>query len=678
MKLKWIMIPIAAMALLAACNGNGNSNNPSGGETSSQQTSYDPATSVEIDEASVPEQVYVRDTFQLTATVLPATANPAVTWTSSNTKVATVDDQGNFAALAVGFTTVKATTENGLKANKQIIVKEYIPVETISVGNTTASIAANGGFYYMDAEVGPAEATNKKINYTSSNQAVATVDENGMVTGKAAGSATITATSAGDSTKSLSTTVTVTNQSWDNKEVVDVTANGKVDFQDVQRSAGLDAIPVGKSTNIEVLVVPYEFPDYPFKQQTLDDINALFNGNGATDTRYWESVSSYYNKASYGAINLHATISEKYVASENAKDINRGSAYSVAAARAVLADYKQRKGIDGKIFDSDDNGIVDAVYMVYSAPDYSRVSSLDNNLFWAYCHWTGDSPNLNSPSVNTYMWASYDFMYESGESKVDAHTFIHETGHLMGSNDYYNYNKSSSRSPLGGIDMMDYNIGSHNVWTKMAYGWLDPIYVDGNAKVTLRSAQHYGDAILLRDGWNGSSFDEMIMIELSTPTGLNELDAKTPYKSRPLVYEIPGIKMYHIDNRLGKKVGNRVQYFNGTPTKNNINGYYQVSANSDNAERNDTPEFFYEIGLIQRGRKATLIDSKISAQASTADLFQAGDYFRFEDYSDFFQQEVTVNGEKVKRFNDGSEFKYQIYFESVTAEEATIVIQKVA
>ena len=248
----------------------------------------------------------------------------------------------------------------------------------------------------------------------------------------------------------------------------------------------------------------------------------------------------------------------------------------------------------------------------------------------------------------------------------------------MGANDYYNYNKASSRSPLGGIDMMDYNIGSHNVWTKMAYGWLDPIYVDGNAKVTIKSAQTKADAIVIRDGWNGSAFDEMMILELSTPTGLNELDATTPYKSRPLVYDIPGIKLYHVDNRLGRRVGSTVQYLNGTPTRSNVAGYYQVSANSDNAERNDTPEFFYEIGLIQRGKKATLIDSKINATASNADLFKTGDYFRFEDYSAFFQKEVTVNGQKVKRFNDGSEFKYQIYFESVTAEEATIVIQKVA
>lgn len=670
MKFKWILLPIAAMALLAACN-----NNPSG--PSSSQVTYDEATSVEIDEASVPADVYVGDNFKLTATVLPATAKQTVTWTSSNTKVATVDEEGNFSALSTGLSTIKATTENGLVAKKQIVINKYVSVESLSVGASSAQLAANGGFHYMDASVSPEEATNKNVVYTSSNESVAVVDANGMVTAKAAGNAIITATSAADSSKSATTNVTVTAQSWDNKQVVDP-ITGKVDFQDVCNADGSDALPVAKVDHIEVLVVPYEFPDYPFTDQMLADIETLYNGNGEADTRYWESLSSYYYKASYGKVRLHATVSEKYVASENAKDC-KGTRYSVNAASTVLATYKQKHSSNGQEFDADHDGNIDALYMIYSAPDYSKVGSLDNDLFWAYRHATGAAKNVSSPTANSYMWASQDFMYSSGTTKVDAHTFIHETGHLMGANDYYNYNNASSRSPLGGIDMMDHNIGSHNVWTKMAYGWLNPIYVDGNAKVTIKSAQVQADAIVIRDGWNGTAFDEMMIMELSTAEGLNELDSKKNYAgSRPLVYNNPGIKLYHVDNRLGKKVGTRVQYFSGALTPNSIRGYYQVAANSDNTERNYTPEFYYEIGLIQQGRKATLLDPNINASASDADLFHTGDYFRFEDYSDFFQREETVNGKKVKRFNDGSEFKYQIYFEKVTAEEATIVIQKVA
>ena len=223
MKIKWILLPIAAMTMLAACN-------VPGGNTSSQQVAYDPATSVTIDETSVPEKVYAGESFTITATVLPETANPKVTWTSSNSSVATVDENGLFTAINAGFTTVKATTENGLKANKQIIVTEYVPVETFNVAKQAVTIAANGGFHYMDVAITPADATEKGATFASSNTSVATVDENGIVTAHNAGSALITATSKADSSKTATTAVTVTTQSWDNKRVVDVTADNKVDL----------------------------------------------------------------------------------------------------------------------------------------------------------------------------------------------------------------------------------------------------------------------------------------------------------------------------------------------------------------------------------------------------------------------------------------------------------------
>ena len=680
---KWVFLPLAAIALLASCQNPNTSNpagNTSGGDTStsadtstSSQITYKDAEEVLINTDGLPAEFFVNDEVQFTATVLPADAKQEVKWSVSNSTIAEISETGLFKCKGVGLTKVRATAENGIKANFDVVIREFVPVDSITVGKAQATVAANGGFLYMDTAVAPEEATNKKVVYTSDNESVATVDENGMVTAKAAGEANITATSKSDATKKATTKVTVTNQSWDNKAVVDLNANGKVDFQDAQNGAGVDAIPVGKSENIEILVVPYEFADYPFDQKTLDNIDALFNGDGEKDTGYWESVSSYYKKASYGKVNMHITIGEKYVTTDRAADLNNANSnYSAQAMRKAYNKYKSDHNTNGVEFDSDHNGYVDAIYIIYSAPDYSKVSSLNNSLFWAYVSWsTGDSADVNNPKPLTYMWASYDFMYGSGDTKVDAHTFIHETGHLMGANDYYNYNKGSSRKPLGGIDMMDENIGSHNAWTKMAYGWIDPIYVNGNAKVTLKSAQLQGDAVVIKDNWNGTAFDEMIVLELSTNDGLNALDSSRPYQSRPAVYSEPGIKMYHVDNRLGRKKNDgTIEYFKGTPTKATIGNYHQVACNTDDPERqrNETPELFYEIALIQSGKKATML--KNGANGTNADLFHTGDYFRFSDYSEFFYYE--------DKFNDGSKFNYEIYFEKVTKEEATRVIQKVA
>jgi len=63
------------------------------------------------------------ETKQLTATVSPATAPQAVTWKSSNTVVATVDEEGLVTALTPGQATISAVTGNKLKAQLTVKVR---------------------------------------------------------------------------------------------------------------------------------------------------------------------------------------------------------------------------------------------------------------------------------------------------------------------------------------------------------------------------------------------------------------------------------------------------------------------------------------------------------------------------------------------------------------------------
>ena len=98
---------------------------------------------------------------------------------------------------------------------------EHIPVAVtgISLDPTSASVVV-GGTVNLTATVTPANADDKTVSWTSSNNSVATVDANGVVTGVATGTATITATAGG---KSATATVTVANgvtvnipsSSWD-------------------------------------------------------------------------------------------------------------------------------------------------------------------------------------------------------------------------------------------------------------------------------------------------------------------------------------------------------------------------------------------------------------------------------------------------------------------------------
>ncbi|GHT21701.1 hypothetical protein AGMMS4957_10830 [Bacteroidia bacterium] len=151
----------------------------------------------------------VNGTEQLTATVQPTNAtNRSVTWSSSNTSIATVNTSGLVTAFAAGTATITATTADGGKtATCTVTVTE----PTISVTGVTLKTATSlivNGTEQLTATVQPTNATNKTVTWSSNNTSVATVSTSGLITALAVGTATITATTA-DGGKTATCTVTV-------------------------------------------------------------------------------------------------------------------------------------------------------------------------------------------------------------------------------------------------------------------------------------------------------------------------------------------------------------------------------------------------------------------------------------------------------------------------------------
>jgi uncharacterized protein YjdB len=132
-------------------------------------------------------------TAQLTATVYPAdAANQAVSWSSSNTSVATVSN-GLVTARSAGTADITVTTADGNKT-ATCNVTVTIPVTSVSLNQTSLALEPNGTAQ-LTATVNPANATNQAVSWSSSNTSVATVS-NGLVTARSAGTATITVTTA--------------------------------------------------------------------------------------------------------------------------------------------------------------------------------------------------------------------------------------------------------------------------------------------------------------------------------------------------------------------------------------------------------------------------------------------------------------------------------------------------
>ena len=168
------------------------------------------ATSISLNKTSA--ELIEGNTMQLTATVLPSNAtNKTVTWTTSNSSVATVNSNGLVTAKAVGNATITARTTDGsnLSASCSVTVKQSSVLATsISLNKTSAEINT-GGTLQLTATVLPSNATNKTVTWSTSNSTVATVNSNGLVTAKSPGNATITATTTDGSNLSASCAVNV-------------------------------------------------------------------------------------------------------------------------------------------------------------------------------------------------------------------------------------------------------------------------------------------------------------------------------------------------------------------------------------------------------------------------------------------------------------------------------------
>ncbi len=154
----------------------------------------------------------------LTATVYPTNVSArGVTWTSSNTNVATVDADGVVTGTGGGSAVITATSNDASAryADCVVVVTAKIPVTGLALNLSSFDLLLNDTTT-LTASVTPANAT-EKITWTSSNPSVASVDEKGRVGGLTVGSTVITAKAG---IKSISITVNVVTKVYSTGTVV--------------------------------------------------------------------------------------------------------------------------------------------------------------------------------------------------------------------------------------------------------------------------------------------------------------------------------------------------------------------------------------------------------------------------------------------------------------------------
>ncbi len=274
------------------------------------------------------------------------------------------------------------------------------------------------------------------------------------------------------------------------------------------------------------------------------------------------SVESFYKHSSYGIAKFECDVMPWITYDGTASEFITACGSSSAGVTAAeycrtwyLSEYAKDShgalGVDAKPFsyyDADNDGFMDLVWVVYAYP----YSTTDTSFWWAYVTYTSNNANYETPNVKTLGWASTNFMNKS--NGYDSHTFIHETGHTFGLDDYYDYN--SKWKPMGGVDYMDQNLGDHSAFSKFSLGWCNPYILkesdlegDKTAVITLNAFTNSGDALVLASpNYNGSAFDEYLIVELVGPTGIAEYDYKNGYENTA-GFTKPGVRILHVDAR---------------------------------------------------------------------------------------------------------------------------------
>ena len=150
-----------------------------------------PATGISLDKDHLTFNIG-DDGITLVATVAPDDAtDKTVTWSSSNDAVATVNENGLVSPVGAGEATVSAKCGE-FTAECKVTVN--VPITGISLDKTSIDLSVGGESITLTATITPDNATDKTITWTSSNPEIASVTNEGLVTGLKAGTATISAT----------------------------------------------------------------------------------------------------------------------------------------------------------------------------------------------------------------------------------------------------------------------------------------------------------------------------------------------------------------------------------------------------------------------------------------------------------------------------------------------------
>ena len=242
-------------------------------------------TGIEVDPVAV-EEIKLDDTLELgvdrTYTLIPTftprnSTNQNVTWTSSDDTVAKVDSEGKVEAIRIGTTTITVTAlDGGFTYECEVTVN--VPVTEITLDETELTLNV-GDTATLTATIYPNNATNQNVTWTSSDESVAIVDENGNVIAIGAGNVTITVKT--NNNKTAICMVTVTEPAH-----IDIPVSGiTLDETDIN-------LEIGMEKSITVTIAPVDATNQEVLWSYSNTGVVIIDTNRGSFVPFWNTYSN--------------------------------------------------------------------------------------------------------------------------------------------------------------------------------------------------------------------------------------------------------------------------------------------------------------------------------------------------------------------------------------------------
>lgn len=442
--------------------------------------------------------------------------------------------------------------------------------------------------------------------------------------------------------------------------------------------------------DVKLLVIPCHLPGATNNtSEVRNDIETAFFSKGDSRMGY-PSLSEYYYKSSFGKLNFSGFVTDWFDVSEhtNVKSqdmITQGADGTIITEilRKAVDWAKTTYNLDYKDYDQNQDGAIDAVWLVYDEYDFSTKYSLTlmedpyydgedlNQALWNSTSWDWRTPNnKTAPTTSAFSWASFDMMYtpyceyddffdaplleDLSSIPLSSHTFIHETGHLLGLDDYYAPDDMSYH-PTGGYTMMDLNVCDLDSYSKMLLGWVTPYVVYGTSEILIETATKNDHSVIVIPSnyaeisnkiehltpeekktfkYEFNPFSEYLMIDLYSPDGLNEYDTYgTLHYGREASMTETGVRIYHVDSRIFKATvitydgGQAFSYedgyvWDGKRLEDNEAIFMPIS-NQKTESQFDLPDsfnFFDQIRLLEASQIETFSNNKLATNQTLFNL----------------------------------------------------------